>query len=179
MRARLDGNPDDPALAPFRNGLDESNIRTWLSAYPPTYGARSSFVRRNKFRWRKTFSGARLNELVRKKADIGRIQDIRVLGRGRGGRVTGVRLVGTKGSTDVLRELPVRRLFANLNSGMFVVDIYRNPDGTIESAVFTGGGWGHGVGMCQIGAIGRAEAGQSFRGILKHYYNGAVVERLY
>ena len=178
LRARLDGNPNDPALAPFKGGLNESNIRAWLAAYPPTYEARSSFVRAKKFRWARTFTAARLNALMRDKG-IGRVTNLKILGRGRGGRVTGIRVIGTAGSFDVLRELPVRRLFGNLNSGMFVIDLSRNGDGSLAQATFTGGGWGHGVGMCQIGAIGRAESGQSFRQILEHYYNGAVVEGLY
>ena len=178
LRARLDGNPNDPALAPFRNGLDESNIRSWLNAYPPTYGARSSFARPKKLRWKKRFGAIQLGRLLRK-TGIGALKDLRILGRGRGGRVTGVQLVGSRRTVDVLRELPVRRLFGNLNSGMFVVDIERARDGRLTAVTFTGGGWGHGVGMCQVGAIGRAEAGQSFRQILKHYYNGAVVEGLY
>jgi SpoIID/LytB domain protein len=73
----------------------------------------------------------------------------------------------------------VRRLFSNLNSGMFVLDVKKDDDGFVESLTFTGGGWGHGVGMCQMGAIGRAEAGHSFSRILGHYYGGAVVERIY
>ena len=96
-----------------------------------------------------------------------------------GGRVTGLRLVGVKGSTEVLRELPVRRLFQNLSSGLFVLDVLKNDKGEVHSLSFTGGGWGHGVGMCQMGAIGRAERGQSFKQILDHYYGGAVVEDVY
>ncbi|MEL7371408.1 MAG: SpoIID/LytB domain-containing protein, partial [Myxococcota bacterium] len=178
LRSKLDGNPNDPALAPFRNGLNESNIRAWLEAYPPTYDARSSFTKPSKYRWKKKISGTKLNAMVRAHK-VGFLRDIHILGRGRGGRVTGIRLVGTLGSSDVLRELPVRRLFGNLNSGMFVVDLERYANGNIYSAEFIGGGWGHGVGMCQMGAIGRAQANQTFQQILEHYYNGATVEKLY
>ena len=99
--------------------------------------------------------------------------------RGPGGRVTGLKLVGVKGSLEVLRELPVRRLFQNLSSGLFVLDLSKNDKGEILSLTFTGGGWGHGVGMCQMGAIGRAERGQTFKQILEHYYGGAAVEEVY
>ena len=106
-------------------------------------------------------------------------QHRRLIGRGDGGRVAGVRVIGTRGQKVVLRELPVRRLFGNLNSGMFVVDIERSSKGIFQEITFTGGGWGHGVGMCQMGAIGRAENGQSFEQILSHYYNGAVTVGIY
>ena len=178
LRSKLDGNPNDPALAPFKDGLNETNIRAWLEAYPPTYDARSSFTKASKYRWRKRLTAKQLNKMVRAKR-VGSLRDIKILGRGRGGRVTGIRLVGTRRSVDVLRELPVRRLFGNLNSGMFVVDLERYRNGNVYAAEFIGGGWGHGVGMCQMGAIGRAQANQTFRQILGHYYNGAVVERLY
>ncbi len=178
LRGRLDGNPSDPALAPFKHGLNEENIRAWLEAYPPTYDARSSFTKPSKYRWKKHFTAQALDRFVASKG-VGQLIDIQILGRGKGGRVTGVRLVGTAGEVDVLRELPVRRLFGNLNSGMFVLDVERSGDGALTGVEFIGGGWGHGVGMCQMGAIGRAEANQTFEQILGHYYNGAVIEKLY
>lgn len=174
LRARIDGPAGDPALEAFAGGLNETNIRAWLESYPPTYEAKSSFVRADKYRWTRELSAQRLVEL-----GLGRVERIEVLGRGPGGRVTGVRLHTQEGTREILRELPVRRAFGNLNSGMFVVDHERAPDGTLEKVRFTGGGWGHGSGMCQIGAIGRAERGQSFKDILAHYYNGAVVKRVY
>jgi SpoIID/LytB domain protein len=178
LRPKLDGRDEDPAFVPFKGGLDEKNLRNWLESYPPTECARSSFARPEKFRWKKTIGGAELERVIAPLA-IGRLKDVHVLGREPGGRVTGLRLQGTERSTDVLRELPVRRLFRNLNSGMFVFDLARDKKGLITSISFTGGGWGHGVGMCQVGAIGRAERKEDFRQILGHYYNGAVVERLY
>jgi SpoIID/LytB domain protein len=178
LRPKIDGRDEDPALAPFKDGLNEENLRSWLDAYPPTECARSSFARPEKFRWKKTVQSAELERRLQP-LGIGRLKDVRVLGREPGGRITGLRLVGTERTTDVLRELPVRKLFGGLNSGMFVLDLARDKRGLITSVTFTGGGWGHGVGMCQVGAIGRAERKQDFKQILSHYYNGAVVERLY
>ncbi len=178
LRARLDGNPNDPALAMFSDGITEENVRTWLESYPPAECARSSFVNKDKFRWKKRFAGAALSRIVNR-LGLGALQDVRILGRGRGGRVKGLRLVGTSKTQDVVRELPVRRLFDNLSSGMFVLDLERGPGGLVKSVTFVGGGWGHGVGMCQVGAIGRAERGQDFRKILAHYYNGATVVQIY
>ena len=178
LRGRLDGPARDPALADFASGLDESNIRAWVESYPPTYEAKSTFVRADKYRWRVTYTKSEIDGLVAS-LGVGAVKQLEVLGRGPGGRVTGVRVHGARGTADVLRELPVRRRFGNLNSGMFVVDHVRDASGELERVEFIGGGWGHGVGMCQIGAIGRAEAGQDFETILAHYYGGARVERLY
>jgi stage II sporulation protein D len=179
LRSRLDGAPGDPALLRFAGGLqDEANLRAWLSSVPPVECARSTFVRADKLRWTRTLSGKKLDDLVAG-LGVGHVRELRVLGRGKGGRVTGVRVVGSAGKAEVLRELPVRRLFGNLNSGMFVIDEQRDPSGELLSVTFVGGGWGHGVGMCQVGAIGRAQRGQTFREILAHYYDGAVVDRIY
>lgn len=179
LRARLDGAAADPALAPFKDGLgDEARLRHWVESYPPTECARSSFARSEKFRWKRSFADPELEGIIQP-LGIGKLRDLKVLGREPGGRITGLRLMGSGRALDVLRELPVRRLFGNLNSGMFVLDLERNGQGDVTRVTFTGGGWGHGVGMCQMGAIGRAERGQDFKQILEHYYSGAVVERLY
>ncbi len=178
LRPKLDASAGDPAIAKFAAGLNESNIREWLESFPPTFSARSSFSRAERYRWKRTYSRAQLDDLL-SGTGVGQLRSVKVLGRGRGGRVTGLRLEGSRGAKDILRELPVRRLFGNLYSGMFVLDEERGPDGAISTLTFTGGGWGHGVGMCQMGAIGRAEHNQNFEQILAHYYNGAVVERIY
>lgn len=178
LRPRLDGPENDPALKAFAGGLDDRNMKNWVRSYPPTYCARSTFTKASKVRWKKTFHADRLTKIVAE-LGVGRVTDVAILGRGKGGRVTGLRILGSDGKADVLRELPVRRLFANLNSGAFILDVEKNDDGFVEKLTFEGGGWGHGVGMCQMGAIGRAEAGQSFRQILGHYYGGAQVERIY
>jgi peptidoglycan hydrolase-like amidase len=177
LRGRLDGPPGDPVLAPFRGGIDGARIQAWVEAYPPTYCARASFVRPEKFRWKVTHDARALRARWAERG-LGAPIDVKVLGRGVGGRVRGLRLVGTLGTHDVLRELPVRRLFG-LRSGAFAVARARDAEGRLSSLTFTGAGWGHGVGMCQMGAIGRAEAGHDAARILGHYYSGAVLERLY
>lgn len=178
LRAEVDGAKNDPALAAVKDGLTEPKLRAFLESYPPTDCARATLAQPGKFRWKKVFKQPEL-DAIGDQAGVGRIKDVIVLGRGPGGRVTGLRLVGVKGSTEILRELPVRRLFQNLSSGLFVLDVLKNDKGEVHSLSFTGGGWGHGVGMCQMGAIGRAERGQTFKQILDHYYGGAVVEDVY
>jgi stage II sporulation protein D len=178
LRGRLDGPAADPALAPFADGISEDNVRAWVESYPPTYESKTRFLRADKYRWRVGYSKDEIDGLTAS-LGVGSVQRLEVLGRGPGGRVTGLRVHGAQGAADVLRELPVRRRFGNLNSGLFVIDHHRDDAGRLERVEFIGGGWGHGVGMCQMGAIGRAEAGQDFEAILAHYYSGAVVRQLY
>ena len=179
LRPRLDGDPTDPALRAFADGLVPKNVRLWMEAYPPTYCGRASFVRPEKYRWKRKLLKKQLDAIAAR-LETGPLKRVEILGRGPGGRVTGVRLHGQTQTKEILRELPVRRLFSMLNSGSFVMEAKKDPEtGTLLSLTFVGAGWGHGVGMCQMGAIGRAERGHTFRQILRHYYSGAVVERIY
>ena len=178
LRPRLDGIAADPALAAFTLPLDEAEVRAFVAVVPPTDCARATMAAKNKLRWTRTFTQAEL-DAIGGELGLGRLVHVEVLGRGPGGRVIGVRVSGTSGSLEILQELPVRRAFRNLLSGLFVLDAKKNARGELAELTFRGGGWGHGVGMCQMGAIGRAERGQSYRQILEHYYGGAVVEALY
>lgn len=184
------GNVASPALkaasdlihptGKYAKGITPENIRTWLTNPPATYCNTSSKARASTFRWSRRFGFKELFKTLHDKApSIGRLKDVRIQGRGPGGRVTGLELVGTESTHTIHYELPIRRFFNNLKSGTFVVDLERNPQGLIEALTFTGAGWGHGVGMCQMGAIGRAEAGHNFKKILRHYYNKAQVSQLY
>ena len=110
---------------------------------------------------------------------MGDVNKIVVEERGPGGRLRSLRIEGAKQSARVLRELPVRKRLSNLRSGLFVVDEERDADGTLVAVILRGAGFGHGSGMCQQGAIGLAEAGATYKDILAHYYNGAVVKRVF
>lgn len=177
LRPRLDGPSTDPALAAFKDGITDKNLKDWLAGIPPTYCARSGFAPPERLRWEVRFDEPALSEIGRS-LGVGALRDVEVLSRGRGGRVSGVRVQGQSGTVDVLRELTVRRTFGGLRSGAFALEKSRR-GGVLSELVFRGAGWGHGVGLCQMGAIGRAAAGQSADDIVNFYYSGALVERLY
>jgi stage II sporulation protein D len=80
---------------------------------------------------------------------------------------------GDRGRAEIVGELRIRRLLGDLPSAMFVVDRAR------DGVVLRGGGWGHGAGMCQWGAVGRAQSGHGHRDILGAYYAGAEITRMY
>ena len=110
---------------------------------------------------------------------VGEILEIEARKRGVSGRLKELLIVGSDSTIIVTRELPIRRVLGNLPSAMILIDIIRNETGNIQSFDINGAGFGHGVGLCQFGAIGRAKAGHTFENILKHYYQGAELKKLY
>ncbi|MEO1483022.1 MAG: SpoIID/LytB domain-containing protein [Myxococcota bacterium] len=176
LRGRPDFDEDaHPELASYADGIERSELRSWVNSTPATYCSQASKVSRKKFRWRRAFTQGEIDALVvRRFPQVGSVKALHVVNRGPGGRVMTLRIKGTRGEASLLHELAVRRMFSNLESGAFVIE--RGTDGGF---VFVGGGWGHGVGMCQLGAIGRAESGHDYRSILRHYYNGAVTVPVY
>ncbi|HSE40865.1 MAG TPA: SpoIID/LytB domain-containing protein [Acidobacteriota bacterium] len=127
--------------------------------------------------WRESFSPSELGEKVSKYADVGEITDLQPLNYGVSRRISELKITGTKGTT-VLKGLRVRWALG-LRDNLFVIDKTFGEDGKVRKFVFTGRGWGHGVGMCQVGAIGYAKRGKDYREILKHYYSGVEVTRKY
>ena len=173
LRGRPDFDPAAPGMAPFRDGIGEALVARFVHLDPvPTYCAASGFAKPDKVRWRRTFAQREVDEICAP-LGVGTVTALAVEGRGVSGRARALRIAGSRSTARVYGELPIRRLFRNLNSGMFVIE----RAGT--DWVFTGGGWGHGSGMCQTGAIGRAERGARYREILAWYYSGAAPVRIY
>ncbi|BDG06006.1 SpoIID/LytB domain-containing protein [Anaeromyxobacter oryzae] len=171
--ASLRGRPDLPPeqARRFQGGLeDEARLRAFLADPGPAY-CRKPAAARN-FRWERRFEPAELDALVAP-LGVGRVRALSVRSRGVSGRARLLVVEGDAGAAEVAGELRIRRLLRNLPSAMFVVD----RDG--DAFVLRGGGWGHGAGMCQWGAVGRAAAGQGYREILRAYYSGAEVARIY
>ena len=115
--------------------------------------------------------------LARAARGIGSIVDLRVMSRGSSHRVTDLEIVGTNGMAHV-RGGRIRSALG-LREQLFVIDREYDDSGRVVGFVFSGRGWGHGVGMCQVGAYGLAKQGWSYEQILKAYYTGIELTRLY
>lgn len=177
----LDVAEATPQMRRFAGGLrDEETLRAWVGTEPPTFCARGRYARANQLRWTTTLSAADVDRLVAAKfPGVGRVLALEADGRGVSGRLRALVVRGERGTARVERELPIRRLFDNLKSAAFVVDVARGADGRPTSFTFRGAGWGHGVGMCQTGAMGMAERGSSHEEILRHYFAGSELGRVY
>ncbi len=173
----LRGRPD--VLGPVKGMPDpQSAPERFLSFDLPAACRRGRFAQPSKYRWEKRFTAQQLDALV-EPLGVGSVRQIQPLERGASGRIRLLLVSGTRRATELRGELTIRRQFGMLNSALFVVTEEKDVHGNPVAFVFRGGGWGHGVGMCQTGAIGRAEAGQDYRAILRHYFNGAEVARIY
>lgn len=126
--------------------------------------------------WQVRKTKAELDTAFRSLA-IGEFTDMRVIDRGQSERLISTEILGTTGRATV-PALRLRTLLA-LRDSLFSYDIERNADGAVLGATFFGRGWGHGVGMCQVGAYGMALAGATYEEILKKYYTGIELQKLY
>ena len=173
--ASLRGHPDlaNGGAAAWPATLkDEGTLRRFLTTPVDAWCRRPAAARKDRFRWERRFSAVDL-DLLAEPLGVGEVRGLTVLARGVSGRATSLRVEGQAGAAEVAGELTIRRLLRNLPSAMFVVD-REGPEWVLR-----GGGWGHGAGMCQWGAVGRAEAGQGYREILRAYFSGAEVVRIY
>lgn len=135
------------------------------------------------YRWRVDYSQQQLSDLIRRRTgtDYGDIIDLQPLERGTSGRLISMRIVGTRCSRVIGKELEIRRSLSesHLYSSAFTVERH-NPDTNGVPAAFTlhGAGWGHGVGLCQIGAAVMGAQGYDYRRILAHYFPGSEIKLL-
>jgi SpoIID/LytB domain protein len=144
-----------------------------------SYSRRPEKERPSNFRWTMQYDAGRLERFVlRRHKDIGRLMGIETMDRSRAGYVKQVRFVGEKGSSVGSSDY-IRSAIKGLKSSMFYVETRRDAQGYPVEFLFHGGGWGHGVGLCQTGAAGMAE--QSFKGdqILAHYFPGGIIRKRY
>lgn len=135
------------------------------------------------YRWRVEYTQERLSALVydKLKIDFGKIIDLVPVERGRSGRIWKLKIIGTKRTFTIGKELEIRRALSDthLYSSAFVVDKLGVDGGVPSRFVITGAGWGHGVGLCQIGAAVMGERGCKYDEILLHYYRGAEIRKIY
>lgn len=135
------------------------------------------------YRWKVVYSQRELATLVEKKLNMrfGSILDLVPLERGASGRISRLKIVGSERSFIIGKELEIRRVLSesHLYSSAFTVDKEYLSEGIPVRFVLTGAGWGHGVGLCQIGAAVMGANGYGYEEILSHYFPGAVIEKRY
>jgi len=174
---------------------DEANAERWIRDSPPAFCNTSDMSVLGKilpdfnqettdfYRWRVTIAQDELRELLRAKlgVDFGAVHKLEAVERGASGRIVRLRVAGERETMVIGKELEIRRALSpsHLYSSAFVVETGGTAGGAPAEFTLVGAGWGHGVGLCQIGAALMAERGYDFERILEHYYRGARLYGLY
>ncbi len=173
----------------------EHDAKRWLTGRPKTYcdSTDEKLLKQilpafdqetpDFYRWQVRYERKQLEDIILRKSgmDFGCLLDIEPLERGPSGRISRLKIAGSKRTVIVGKELEIRRWLSpsHLLSSAFVVSVEKDTEGKISHFTFHGGGWGHGVGLCQIGAAVMASKGFKAEEILAHYFKGAELKKLY
>lgn len=190
LQAVYDGPKPEPLSVP----PTEESVRRWVTSRPPCFcNTRDKRIlsqvlndydqeTTDFFRWEVYYTRQELSELIRKKSgsDFGLISDLTPVERGASSRLIRLRITGEHKSLTIGKELIIRKFLSptHLYSSAFIIekDIQ---GGELRGFRLRGAGWGHGVGLCQIGAAVMSEQGYSYREILNHYFPGSTLEKAY
>ncbi|MFL6214741.1 MAG: SpoIID/LytB domain-containing protein [Blastocatellia bacterium] len=188
-----DGTAD---IGAYRMPLtDEANAEAWIRNAPPAFCNTQSKELLSRilpgfdqetldfYRWRVRYEADELRALIQSRlgVDVGRIRSLEPLERGRSGRIIRLRITGDRRTLVIGKELEIRRALSrsHLYSSAFVIEAETGEADHPQAFTLIGAGWGHGVGLCQIGAAVMADRGYSHAEILLHYFPGAQLQSLY
>ena len=175
---------------------DEATAERWIRSNPPAFCNTTDKKILSQvlndydqetadfYRWKVTYSQEKIQQLFEEKLkmNFGSILDMKAVERGKRGRISKLQIIGTEKTFTIGKELEIRRALSDthLYSSAFVVDKYdKDEQGVPQRFEIIGAGWGHGVGLCQIGAAVMGEQGYAYNDILLHYYQGAEIKQLY
>lgn len=168
----LRGRPDTEKGGMSR--ITDANVHGFLEEGARDAWCAKGALAKGRFRWTESVPAATLDARIAAEFPaVGRVTALTPLARGISGRINRLAIRGDRGRAEVTGDLRIRRLLGGLKSTLF--EVAREGD----QFVFRGAGFGHGVGMCQMGAIGMATAGRSHKQILGHYYRGTHLHKLY
>ena len=159
---------------PFCNTSDKKILRQVLNDY--------DLETRDFYEWTEELSQEEAHDFITKhlKMELGPILGMEIVEKGPGGHISKLRIVGQEKSFVVGKELEIRRMLStsHLKSSAFTIETKNVRNGIPGRFILHGRGWGHGVGLCQIGAAVMGEQGYSYKQILKHYYTGVLIKSL-
>jgi SpoIID/LytB domain protein len=170
----------DPEVVDPRFPLGEAELRSYLKYAPAVNCNQPEYAKASYFRWWSIVPRAQLAESLTSVAGgFGDLLDVRVTGRADSGLVREVAVIGSRSLVKLRGGSDLRRALGGLNSASFAIEPIREGDAPPIAFAIWGSGWGHQVGMCQVGAAGLADRGWDYRQILSKYYQGCAVARRY
>ncbi len=190
----LEGRWDTGSESEFESKYDltsEIDVEKWINSSPSVWCNVNAFENMPRilayssryFRWQVSYPRRELEDIIKRKSgeDIGTLMNIIPLKRGISGRLMEIEIQGTHKNLRIQRELNIRRVLSSsyLYSACFTVEVEFGEDFRPINFILNGAGWGHGVGMCQVGAGVMAGNKNNYRKILTHYYPATKVEKVY
>ncbi|RKY34869.1 MAG: hypothetical protein DRP78_06065 [Candidatus Omnitrophota bacterium] len=176
----LQGKQDTVAKTGYSFPLAPFALEDWLWGNNLSINCDNrEFSRQSNFRWTRLYKRKELEKLINKKLSVRGLIAINILERDKSSHIKSIEIVDINGRFIVKKELVIRRMLGNLRSSMFNIDVKLDKNGHAEEFLFYGGGWGHGVGMCQVGAATMAQKGYSYSDILKFYYTDIDLKKMY
>jgi stage II sporulation protein D len=173
----------------------EKNAQAWIRSSPEAFCNTTDVKVLNQvlnnydqetadfFRWEVCYTQDELSDLIQRKSgiDVGQVLNLVVVRRGASARIVELKIVGSKRTVVVGKELEIRKWLSesHLYSSAFVVDTLPKGVALPQLFILRGAGWGHGVGLCQVGAAMMGEKGYTYKQILKHYFNNATIRKVY
>jgi len=136
-------------------------------------------VNNSNFRWVRIYSYEEMKELLSRFKDAGEIKKIIITKRNKSGHIIQIKIIGADNTYLLEKELEIRNTLGGLRSSMFKIEIKKDLGGKPQKFIFYGGGFGHGVGMCQQGAYGLAIRGKDYKDILRHYFEKIEFKKIY
>ena len=190
------GKPDSFSGVPFPDLTIEEYAEEWIKSSPDAFCNTQDTLVLNQvlndydretadfYRWTISYNQHEISEIIKDRLgiDFGCIIDLIPLERGTSGRIKHLKIIGTNKVMVIGKELEIRRSLSktHLYSSAFIVDAQEeDEEGIPQKFVLTGAGWGHGVGLCQIGAAVMADKGYKYEEILKHYFPGTLIKTMY
>lgn len=172
-----------PDIAPGKTEapLDPWHWHLWITGDPPANCNYPGYEHASNFRWLKIIREKDMTYRINRDYKVGKVLNIIPLRRAPSGNVNSLRVVGSKRTVDIDKENLIRNLlgFSSLKSTLFDLEVDRFKNGRIRNFWIYGGGWGHGVGLCQSGAAGLAgKYGENYRQILDFYFPGTRISRI-
>ncbi|PKL91775.1 MAG: hypothetical protein CVV21_07045 [Candidatus Goldiibacteriota bacterium HGW-Goldbacteria-1] len=157
--------------------LSPFDLEEYVRSMPDVY-CKAEGANETSFRWIRYLNAEDFERYAAKRKDIGRIKKVEPLKRARGGALTRLRITGDKGSMEVKFD-PIRTVMGKIRSNVIKWEYALDEEGYIRYIYIYGAGWGHSVGMCQRGLRGMSLKGKKYKEILRHYYRGSVIKKLY
>jgi len=168
----------DPLLPIHEKLLTPDALNIWLRERPLTYSSHPNYSGRSSYRWIFWLSRTEIETRLDQNQNLGQIISVIVSQRADSGMAKEILIKGTNGEKRIKGDA-IRGALGGLRSNLFVIEPKLSKDGLPEYFICYGGGWGHGIGMCQSGAAGMAADDYDFQTILTHYYPNATLTKFY